>query len=133
MLMIRAFVIFSGNSLGFAYGRQWNKLKKGFKASLSPTTAESSLTSIEDTLAQWDKNILKPLAESGKAIRLQELVGLLPITTMLNIFFGQIFIERFSNQINQFVKDASFILETAIHNKWAASPIYKYFDTEANR
>ena len=108
-------------------------MKKGFKASLSPTTAESSLTSIEDTLAQWDKNILKPLTESGKAIGLQELVGLLPITTMLNIFFGQIFIERFSNQINQFVKDASFILETAIHNKWAASPIYKYFDTEANR
>ena len=87
MLMIRAFVIFSGNSLGFAYGRQWNKLKKGFKASLSPTTAESSLTSIEDTLAQWDKNILKPLAESGKAIGLQELVGMLPITTMLNIFY----------------------------------------------
>ena len=119
--------------MGFVQGRQWTRIRKGFKSALSPQSADSSLISIEESLQDWENFTLKPLCRSGEIIDIKDVVGMMPITIMLNIFFGQSFTKRFSNELTDLTNDARFIGETAIHNKWAASSFYKFFDNKANR
>ena len=119
--------------MGFAQGRKWSGHKSAFRTSLSSTAADSSLTNIAATLDEWESDILEPLAKSGEAVGLHDLVGTMPITLMMRIFFGRKFVDQHLELISQLAKDAEFIMGTVIHNQPAATVLYKYFDTEANR
>ena len=124
---------YMGDSMGFAQGRKWSGHKSAFRTSLSSTAADSSLTNIAATLDEWESDILEPLAKSGEAVGLHDLVGTMPITLMMRILFGRKFVDQHLVLISQLAKDAEFIMGTIIHNQPAATVLYKFFDTEANR
>ena len=73
------------------------------------------------------------MVKSGKSIDLAELVGMMPVTLMLNIFFGNKFISLHQEKIEKLTKDSHFIMTTVFFNRNATTAIYKYFDTESNR
>ena len=75
----------------------------------------------------------EPLVKSGKVIDLAELVGMMPVTLMLNIFFGNKFISLHQKQIEKLTKDSHFIMTTVFFNRNATTAIYKCFDTDSNR
>ena len=124
---------YMGNSMGFSHGRKWSGHKSAFRTSLSSTAADASLTNIAATLDEWENDVLEPLAKSGETIDLHELVGMMPITLMMKVFFGHKFVKQHEELINQLSKDAEIIMGTIIHNKQAATVLYKYFNTESNR
>ena len=75
----------------------------------------------------------EPLVKNGQVIDLTELVGMMPVTLMLNIFFGNKFISLHQEQIEKLTKDSHFIMTTVFYNRNATTAVYKYFDTDANR
>ena len=126
-------VRYIGKCMGFAKGDMWIKHRRTFRSSLSSTAADGSLANITATLDDWENNVLEPLAMNGEAIGLHELVGMMPVTLMLKIYFGDKFINNHIEDIQKLSKDADFIMNTIIHNQNAATSIYQYFDTPANK
>ena len=122
-----------GQSMGFAKGDMWIKHRRTFRNSLSSSAADGSLANIAATLDDWENNVLEPLTMSREAIGLHELVGMMPVTLMLKIYFGDKFINNHIEDIQKLSKDADFIMNTIIHNQNAATSIYQYFDTPANK
>ena len=126
-------VRYIGKCMGFAKGDMWIKHRRTFRNSLSSTAADESLTNIAATLDDWENNVLEPLVKSGEVIGLHDLVGMMPITLMLKVFFGDKFVNRHIDEIQALSKDSEFIMGTIMHDKQAATAIYQYFDTSANR
>ena len=124
---------FLGNAMGLQNGRNWTNIRKAFKGPMSPTGADKSLENIKATLDQWENETLEPLARSVAVVSLPGVVGSMPIKIMLNIFFGQQFVGRHSDQLLSLAKDAEEIMETIIYNKMACSKLYKYLPTKENR
>ena len=89
------------------------------------------MTLIQDPIYFFE--FAEPLVKSGKVIDLAELVGMMPVTLMLNIFFGNKFISLHQKQIEKLTKDSHFIMTTVFFNRNATTAIYKYFDTDSNR
>ena len=127
------FVRYIGQSMGFAKGDMWIKHRRTFRNSLSSTAADGSLTNIAATLDEWENNVLEPLVKSGEVVGLHDLVGMMPVTLMLKVFFGDKFVNKHMQEIQDLSKDADFVMRTIIHDKQAATAIYQYFDTTANR
>ena len=75
----------------------------------------------------------EPLAKSGKIVDLADIVGMMPITLMLKIFFGNKFVDQNIKKVEQLTKDSHSIMDTVFYNKKATTAIYKFFDTESNR
>ena len=124
---------YMGKSMGFSQGRKWKSHKSAFRTSLSSNAASDSLRNIAATLDEWETEVLEPLAKSNQIIGLHDLVGKTPTSVMLNIFFGQKFVSQHSALIDELAENAEHITGTILHNNYAATFAYKYFDTEANR
>ena len=85
------------------------------------------------SLDDWENTLLEPLAQTGKEINIYELVGMMPITIMLNNFFGHSFVNIHLKEVKQMAEDADLITKTFMHNQMAATVLYKHFDTKSNR
>ena len=124
---------FLSEAMGLAFGRKWSKIRKAFRAPMSTKAADSSLGNIEASLDRWEQETLEPLAKSGKEVRLQDVVGTMPIDVMLNIFFGHPFVTNHKEKFDSLSEDAEAIMTTVMRNKFACTAVYKYLNTEENR
>ena len=123
---------FLGTAMGLQNGRKWTMIRKAFKGAMSPAAADKSLDNIEASLNQWEQEILEPLARSGEVVTIPELVGILPLTLMMNVFFGHQFVSRHSERVSSLARDAVKIAETTVFNRWACSGLYKFLPTKEN-
>ena len=123
---------FFGQAMGLQNGRTWASIRKAFKGSMSPAAADSSLDNIEASLNQWEQETLEPLARSGKEVTIPELMGILPVTLMLNVFFGHQFTSRHSELVASLAADAEKIIDTVIFNRLACTKLYKFLPTTEN-
>ena len=126
-------VRYIGDSMGFSSGAKWTKIRKAFRTTLSSASANASLSTMSASLDDWESTLLEPLAQTGKEINIYELVGMMPITIMLNNFFGHSFVNIHMKEVKQMAKDADLITKTFMHNQMAATVLYKHFDTKSNR
>ena len=124
---------FLGDAMGLASGRKWTNIRKAFRVPLSPATADASLANIEASLDQWEEETLEPLARSGLAVTVPEVVAMMPITVMLNIFFGHKFVRRHSAELARLTEDADVIMKTALYNRLACTSLYRHLPTGPNR
>ena len=124
---------FLGDAMGLASGRKWTNIRKAFRVPLSPATADASLANIEASLDQWEEETLEPLARSGVAVTVPEVVAMMPITVMLNIFFGHKFVRRHSAELARLTEDADVIMKTALYNRLACTSLYRHLPTGPNR
>jgi len=119
--------------LGCASGRKWVNIKSGFRVTMSVNAANDSLANIEASIDQWEEGILEPLAKSGEAVTLTEMIGMMPVTAMLNIFFGHQFISRNMKKLVSLNDDADELMKTVLYDKLACNSMYKYLPTSANK
>ena len=119
--------------MGFANGPHWANIRKVFRTALSSSIAESSLSTLKSSLDQWEVEILQPLVRSGKSIQIHEVVGMMPMINMLNIFFGESFVKRNFDQFVHLLHDSHYIQDRNFNGTWSATAIYKFFDTKPNR
>jgi len=124
---------FLQDAVGLVNGREWTKLKKAFKVPMSISAANESLANIEVSLDQWEEEVLEPLARSREVLTIPQLVDLMPITVMFNIFFGHAFASRHRKRLVSLTADADSIIKTGLYNKLACNNFYQYLPTEANR
>ena len=73
------------------------------------------------------------MVKRGDVTDLNEIVGMMPLTLMLKIFFGSKFINDNQKKISNLSTDAHFIMTTVFHDKKASTGFYRYFDTTPNR
>ena len=121
------------DAMGLASGRKWSKIRKAFRAPMSTKAADSSLGNIKASLDRWEQETLEPLAKSGEEVRLQDVVGTMPIDVMLNIFFGHPFVTNHKEQFDSLSEDAEAIMTTVMRNKLACTLVYKYLNTAENK
>ena len=124
---------FLSEAMGLAFGRKWSKIRKAFRAPMSTKAADRSLANIEASLDRWEQETLEPLAKSGKEVRLQNVVGTMPIDVMLNIFFGHPFVTNHKKQFERLSEDAEAIMTTVMRNKLACTAVYKHLNTGENK
>ena len=86
-----------------------------------------------DILDQWDMATVQPLVKSEKVVNLEELIGILPTTIMLNILFGCEFVNNHLEELYQLAREANDIMMEVIGNSLASTFFYEYLDTKTNR
>jgi len=124
---------FFGDSMGGANGKVWDQHRKVFRSAMTSAVADASLENIVASLDEWEEQTIKPLVNSGQKMKIHELVGLMPITVMLNIFFGRTFVSNHYQEIIELKHHGELLLDTILYDKAAAFFWYKYLDTEPNR
>jgi len=127
------FVRFLGECMGAANGKAWDQHRKVFRSAMTSAIADASLENIVASLDEWEEETIQPLVKKGEKIKIHKLVGLMPITVMLNIFFGRTFVSKHYKKIIKLKEDVEQILDTILYDKSASVDSYKYLDTEPNR
>jgi cytochrome P450 len=124
---------FLAESMGLASGRKWSNIRKAFRVPMATSAADASLANIEASLDQWEQDTLEPLASSGQVVRLQEVVGTMPIDIMLKIFFGHQFVSNYREKFLSVSEDAEAIMTTVMHNKLACTAVFRFLSTTQNQ